>query len=37
MDHVLALTFDAPSIDDDLCRTLNAHEIVFEEDWPDVW
>ena len=37
VDHVLAMTFDDPTMDDDLRRTLNAHEIVLGEAWPDVW
>jgi hypothetical protein len=37
VDHVLAMAFDDPSMDDDLYRTLNAHEIVLGDDWPDVW
>jgi hypothetical protein len=35
--HVLAMAFDDPSMDDDLCRTLNAHEIMLGEEWADVW
>ena len=37
VDHVLAMAFDDPTMDDDLCRALNAHEIVLGEEWPDVW
>ena len=37
VDHVLAMAFDDPSMDDDLCRVLNAHEIVLGEEWADVW
>ena len=36
VDYVLAMAFDDPSMDDDLCRTLNAHEIVLGEEWADV-
>jgi hypothetical protein len=37
VDHVLAMAFDDPCMDDDLRRTLNAHEVVLDEEWPDVW
>jgi len=37
MNHVLAMAFDDPTMDDDLCRALNAHEIVLGDEWPDVW
>jgi len=37
VDHVLAMAFDDPSMDDDLCRVLEAHEVVLGDDWPDVW
>jgi hypothetical protein len=37
VDHVLAMGLDDPSMDDDLRRTLNAHEVVLDGDWPDVW
>ncbi len=37
IDHVLAMAFDDPSMDDDLRRTLNAHEVVLEGEWSDVW
>ncbi len=37
VDRVLAMAFDNPTMDDDLRRTLNAHEIVLGEEWPDVW
>jgi hypothetical protein len=37
VDHVLAMAFDDPTMDDDLCRVLNAHEIVLGGEWPDVW
>jgi hypothetical protein len=32
-----ALAFDDPTIDDDLRRVLEAHEIVLGGEWPDVW
>ena len=35
--HVLVMAFDDPSMDDDLCRVLAAHEVVLDEEWPDVW
>jgi hypothetical protein len=35
--HVLAMPFDDPSMDDDLRQVLNAHEVVLDEEWPDVW
>jgi hypothetical protein len=37
VDHVLAMPFDNPTMNDDLCRTLNAHEIVLGEERADVW
>jgi len=37
VDHVLAMPFDDPLMDDDLCRVLSAHEIVLDGDWPDIW
>jgi hypothetical protein len=37
VDHVLAMALDDPSMDDDLRRTLDAHEVVLGEEWPDVW
>jgi hypothetical protein len=37
VDHVLAMAFDDPSMDADLRRTLDAHEVVLFGDWPDVW
>lgn len=27
VDHVLAMAFDDPSMDDDLCQVLDAHEV----------
>ena len=37
VDHVLAMAFDDPSMDDDLRRALNAHEVVLDGEWPDIW
>ena len=37
VDHVLAMPFDDPSMDEDLCRVLDAHEVVLDDDWPDIW
>ena len=37
VDHVLAMPFDDPSMDDDLCQVLNVHEVVLDGDWPDIW
>jgi hypothetical protein len=37
VDHVLAMAFDDPWMDDDLRRVLNAHEVVLDGEWPDVW
>ena len=37
VDHVLAMAFDDPSMDDDLRGTLNAHEVVLDGEWPDIW
>jgi hypothetical protein len=37
VSHVLAMQFDDPSMDEDLRRTLNAHEIVLDGKWPDIW
>ena len=31
LDHLLAMAFD------DLCRVLNAHEIVLGGYWLDIW
>ena len=31
------MAFDDPSMDDDLCRILNAHEIVSDGEWSDIW
>ena len=36
VDHVLAMPFDDPSTDDDLCQALNAHEVMLDADWPDI-
>jgi hypothetical protein len=30
------VTIDDPSMDDDLRRVLNAHEVVLDDDWPDI-
>jgi hypothetical protein len=37
VDHVLAMAFDDPSMDDDLCRTLREHEVVPSGERPDLW
>jgi hypothetical protein len=37
VDHVLAMAFDDPSMDDDLRRVLNAHEVVLDGEWREVW
>ena len=37
VDHVLAMPFDDPLMDDDLCQVLTAHEVVLDSDWPDIW
>jgi hypothetical protein len=37
VDHVLAMAFDDPSMDDDLRRILNAHEVVLGGEWADIW
>jgi hypothetical protein len=37
VDHVLAMAFDDPDMDQDLCRTLDAHKVVLDGKWPDVW
>jgi hypothetical protein len=37
VDHVLAMAFDDPTMDDDLCRALNAHEIVLGGKWLNIW
>ena len=36
VDHVLAMAFDDPTMDDDLRTALAAHEIVLEEAWANV-
>jgi hypothetical protein len=35
VDHMLAMQFDEP-MNQDLHRVLMAHEIMLDEDWPDV-
>ena len=37
VDHVLAMAFDDPSMDDDLRRVLDAHEVLLDGKWPDIW
>ncbi len=37
VDHVLAMPFDDPSMDDDLRQTLQAHEVLLDGMWPDIW
>jgi len=37
VDHVLAMPFDDPSMDDDLRQTLHAHEVMLDGRWPDIW
>ncbi len=37
LDHVLAMAFDDPSIDDDLRRVLDTHEVVLDGEWLDIW
>ena len=37
LDHVLAMAFDDPWMDDDLRQVLDAHEVVLDGEWPDVW
>jgi hypothetical protein len=37
VNHVLAMAFDEPSMDDDLRRVLDAHEIMLDGEWPDIW
>ena len=37
VDHVLAMAFDDPDMGDDLRRTLDAHEVVLDGEWPDIW
>jgi len=37
VDHVLAMPFDDPSMDDDLSQTLHAHEVLLDGEWPDIW
>jgi hypothetical protein len=36
IDRVLAMAFDDPTMDDDLRKTLDAHEIVLGDKWADV-
>jgi hypothetical protein len=31
------MAFDDPSMDDDLRRILNAHEVVLGGEWADIW
>ncbi|MCY2991734.1 MAG: hypothetical protein NTY19_28250 [Planctomycetota bacterium] len=37
VDHVLAMPFNDPSMEDDLRRVLSAHEVVLDGEWPDIW
>ena len=37
VDHVLRMGFDDPWMDDDLRRVLDAHEVLLDREWPDVW
>jgi hypothetical protein len=37
VDHVLAMAFDDPLMDDDLRQVLDTHEVVLDGEWPDVW
>ncbi len=34
--HMLAMAFDDPTMDDDLRKTLDAHEVVLGDKWADV-
>jgi hypothetical protein len=33
---MLAMNFDAPSVDNGLRQALAAHEIILEDEWADV-
>jgi len=35
--QMLAMLLDDPSMDNDLCEALYAHEIVLSDEWPDIW
>jgi hypothetical protein len=37
VDQVLAMAFDDPSMDGNLRRVLDAHEVALDGKWPDVW
>ena len=37
VNHVLAMPFDDPSMDDDLRQTLQPHEVMLDGKWPDIW
>jgi hypothetical protein len=37
VDHVLAMVFNDPWMVDDLRRVLDAHEVVLDGEWPDIW
>ncbi len=37
VDHVLAMAFDDPWMDDDLRRVLDTHEVVLDGEWPNIW
>lgn len=37
VNHVLAMPFDNPSMDDDLRQTRHAHEVMLDGNWPDIW
>ena len=31
------MAFDDPTMDDDLRRVLDAHEVLQDGEWPDIW
>ncbi len=37
IDRVLAMALHDSTMDDDLRRALKAHEIVLDEEWPNIW
>ena len=37
IDRVLAMALNDSTMDDDLRRALKAHEIVLDEEWPNIW
>jgi hypothetical protein len=37
LDVPMGLINSDPSLDDDLHRVLDVHEVMLDGDWPDIW